>query len=35
MRNQERIRMIREKKTYTYLGILEADNIKQVEIQEK
>ena len=27
--NQEKIRTLREKETYTYLGILEADAIKQ------
>ena len=29
------IRMIREKKTYKYLGILESDTIKQVQIKQK
>ena len=33
--NQEEIRMIREKETYKYLGILEVDTIKQVEMKEK
>ena len=33
--NQERIRTSGEKKTYKYLGILEADTIKQVEMREK
>ena len=33
--NQDTIRMLGEKKTYKYLGILEADTIKQVEIKEK
>ena len=33
--NQEKIRMLREKETYKYLGILEADTIKQVEMKEK
>ena len=33
--NQEKIRMLGEKETYKYLGILEADTIKQVEIKEK
>ena len=33
--NQEKIRTLREKETYKYLGILEADNIKQVEMKEK
>ena len=30
-----KIRMIREKETYKYLGILEADTIRQVEMKEK
>ena len=33
--NQEKIRMFGEKATYKYLGILEADTIKQEEIKEK
>ena len=33
--NQEKIRMFREKETYKYLGILEADTIKQRERKEK
>ena len=33
--NQEKIRTLREKETYKYLGILEADTIKQVEMKEK
>ena len=33
--NQERIRTFGEKETYNYLGILEADTIKQEEIKEK
>ena len=33
--NQERIRMVGEKDIYKYLGILEADIIKQVEMKEK
>ena len=33
--NQENIRMLREKETYKYLGILEVDTIKQVEMKEK
>ena len=33
--NQEKIRMLREKETYKYLGILEVDTIKQVEMKEK
>ena len=32
---QEKIRKLREKKTYKYLAILEADTVKQVEIKEK
>ena len=35
LRNQEKIRMLGEKKTYKYLVILEADTIKQVEMKEK
>ena len=33
--NQDKIRTLREKGTYKYLGILEADTIKQVEMKEK
>ena len=33
--NQCRIRRLGEKETYNYLGILEADTIKQVEMKEK
>ena len=33
--NQEKIRTIRENETYKFLGILEADTIKQVEMKEK
>ena len=33
--NQDKIRTLGEKETYKYLGILEADTIKQVEIKEK
>ena len=33
--NQEKIRMLGEKETYKYLGILEADTIKQAEKNEK
>ena len=33
--NQDNIRMLGEKETYKYLGILEADTIKQVEMKEK
>ena len=32
---QEKIRTLGEKDTYKYLGILEANNIKQVEMKEK
>ena len=32
--NQEKIRTLGEKKTYKYLGILEADTIKQVKTQQ-
>ena len=33
--NQDKIRTHEEKETYKYLGILEADTIKQVEMKEK
>ena len=33
--NQEKIRMLGEKSTSKYLGILEVDTIKQVEMKEK
>ena len=33
--NQEKIRILGEKETYKYLGMLEADTIKQVEMKEK
>ena len=33
--NQEIIRILGKKETYKYLGILEADTIKQVEIKVK
>ena len=33
--NQDKIRTLGEKKTYKYLGILEADTIKQVEMKGK
>ena len=33
--NQGKIRTLREKETYKYLGILEVDTIKQVEMKEK
>ena len=32
---QEKIRTLREKETYKYLRILEADTIKQMELKEK
>ena len=32
--NQDEIRTLGEKETYKYLGILEADTIKQVEMKE-
>ena len=32
---QDEIRTLRKKETYKYLGILEADTIKQVEIKDK
>ena len=35
MSNQERIRSLGGKETYKYLGILEVNTIKQVEIKEK
>ena len=33
--NQDKIRTLGEKETYKYLGILESDTIKQVEMKEK
>ena len=33
--NQEKIRTLGEKETYKYFGILEADAIKQVEMNDK
>ena len=33
--NQDKIRTLGEKETYKYLGILEADTIRQVEMKEK
>ena len=33
--NQDKIRMHRKKETYKYLGILEADTIKQEEMKKK
>ena len=35
LQNQEKIRTYWEKETYKYLGIFEADTIKQVEMKEK
>ena len=32
--NQDKIRTLAENETYKYLGILEADTIKQVEMKE-
>ena len=33
--NQDKIRTLAEKETYKYLGIIEADTIKQVEMKNK
>ena len=33
--NQDRIRTLEEKETYKYIGILEADTIKQVQMKDK
>ena len=33
--NQDKIRTYGENKTYKYLGILDADTIKQVEMKDK
>ena len=33
--NQEKIRMLREEEMYKYLGILEADTIKRVDMKER
>ena len=33
--NQDKIRMLAENETYKYLGIFEADTIKQVEMKDK
>ena len=33
--NQDKIRTLIDKETYKYLGILEADTIKQEEMKEK
>ena len=35
LRNRDKIRTLGEKETYKYLGILEAETIKQVEMKEK
>ena len=35
LKNQDKIRTLAENETYKYLGILEADTIKQVEMKEK
>ncbi len=35
LQTQEKIRTLGEKETYKYLGILEADTIKQVEMKDK
>ena len=35
LRHQDKIRTLEEKETYKYLGILEADTIKQVEMKDK
>ena len=35
IQNQDKIKTLGEKETYKYLGILEADIIKQEEIKEK
>ena len=33
--NQDKIRTLGEKETYKYLGIMEADTIKQVQMKDK
>ena len=33
--NQDKIRTLAENETYKYLGILEADTIKQVQMKDK
>ena len=33
--NQENIKILREKKNYEYMKILEADTIKQVDMKDK
>ena len=35
LQNQDKIRTLTENETYKYLGILEADTIKQVEMKDK
>ena len=35
LRSQDKIRTFGEKETYKYLGIFEADTIKQVEMKDK
>ena len=35
LQSQDKIRTLREKESYKYLGILEADTIEQVEIKDK
>ena len=35
LQNQDKIRTLTESETYKYLGILEADSIKQVKMKEK
>ena len=35
LRNQDKIKTLAENETYKYLGILEADTIKQVEMKKK
>ena len=35
LQNQDKIRTLGEKDTYKYWGLLEADTIKQVEMNEK
>ena len=35
LQNQDKIRTLTENETYKYLGILEADTIKQVEMKNK
>ena len=35
LQNQDKIRMLGKNETYKYLGILEADTIKHVEMKDK